>query len=222
MALDASQIENPGEITFYHALEKYLSEDSVVYWNREVFGREFDFCVLIPDQGIFVVEVKGWAESTVVGVPHGAAITIQTEGKTVTVNPKNQARTYRFSLLNHVSEKTGSWPPVFDLVCFPFISQQFLESSGMTFVTPREKTLVLEDLGSREAFQSALQKAVDFMRLDHADSFDAGLTKRVRQLFEPEVVDVEPSAMPGGRAIDHDWPTMVPYSILAYIPAVTI
>jgi len=58
----------------------------------------------------------------------------------------------------------------------------------MALVTPREKPLVLEDLVSRESFQTALQKAVDFMRLDHANSFDAGLTKRVRQLSELEGV----------------------------------
>ena len=44
--------------------------ETIVYNNREINGREFDFCILWEGMGIFVVEVKGWLADkvTVLGV----------------------------------------------------------------------------------------------------------------------------------------------------------
>lgn len=48
-----------GEKKVWHAFSKNLPTDWVVYNTRSVNGREYDFCVLAPNVGLFIVEVKG-------------------------------------------------------------------------------------------------------------------------------------------------------------------
>ena len=49
-----------GEARVWVSLGRLLPDSVVVYNNREVNGREFDFCLLIEGVGILVIEVKGW------------------------------------------------------------------------------------------------------------------------------------------------------------------
>ena len=104
-----------GEARVWEGLERLLPDSVVVYNNREVNGREFDFCLLIEGVGILVIEVKGWLADKVIveGVDR-----ILVEGLDAPQrSPKKQARAYRFALLNKISEKYNSSPCVFDMVC---------------------------------------------------------------------------------------------------------
>lgn len=47
-----------GEAKLWSCLESYLPNDTIVYHNREVNGREFDFCLLMENYGVLVIEVK--------------------------------------------------------------------------------------------------------------------------------------------------------------------
>lgn len=92
-----------GEARVWESLERLLPDSVVVYNNREVNGREFDFCLLIEGVGILVIEVKGWLADKVIveGVDR-----ILVEGiDALQRSPKKQARAYRFALLNKISEK---------------------------------------------------------------------------------------------------------------------
>lgn len=59
-----------GEAKTWESFQKLLPMETIVYNNREINGREFDFCILWEGMGIFVVEVKGWLADkvTVLGV----------------------------------------------------------------------------------------------------------------------------------------------------------
>ena len=52
-----NEIKYEGEKTFSKALDSYLDDTYIVYHNREVNGLEFDFCILVPNKGIIIVEV---------------------------------------------------------------------------------------------------------------------------------------------------------------------
>ena len=48
-----------GEGKVWNKLSEYLPSDMVVYNQREINGREYDFCVMAENLGIVVIEVKG-------------------------------------------------------------------------------------------------------------------------------------------------------------------
>lgn len=101
--IDQKSEQYKGEAKVWQSLADYLPDDVVVYNNREVNGREYDFCLLIENIGILILEVKGWSCDgvTVEGVDN---IIIEGYDKPQR-SPKKQARAYRFAILNKVAEK---------------------------------------------------------------------------------------------------------------------
>ena len=115
-----------GEAKVWDSLSASLPNNIVVYNNREINGREFDYCLFIENIGVLIFEVKGWLSDkiNVLGVDN-----IVVEGyEKPQRSPKKQARAYRFALLNRISDKYNISPLVFDMVCYPFISKaEFME-----------------------------------------------------------------------------------------------
>ena len=83
---------------FTKDLREALDDSNIIYWNRQIFGREFDVCILMPNKGILVVELKGWREENILRVENNEYAVIQTEDGEIAANPQKQARGYRFSL----------------------------------------------------------------------------------------------------------------------------
>ncbi len=110
-----------GEAKVWDALDSFLPNNMVVYNNREINGREYDFCVMAENLGVIVIEVKGWNfnKITVEGVDN---IIVEGYDKPQS-SPKKQARAYRFAILNRISKKYNLSPLVLDIVCYPFISE---------------------------------------------------------------------------------------------------
>ena len=49
-----------GEAKVWDSLSASLPNNIVVYNNREINGREFDYCLFIENIGVLIIEVKGW------------------------------------------------------------------------------------------------------------------------------------------------------------------
>ena len=58
--IDNKSTEYYGEQKVWEYFQKLLSDDVIVYNTREVLGKEYDFCLLLKNKGIIIVEVKGW------------------------------------------------------------------------------------------------------------------------------------------------------------------
>ena len=82
---------NFGEDLFVEKAVEYLDDSYVIYRNRQLYGKEFDVCILMPNKGILVVELKGWREETILRVENDAII-IQTEDGEVPASPQKQER----------------------------------------------------------------------------------------------------------------------------------
>lgn len=133
-----------GEAKLWSCLESYLPNDTIVYHNREVNGREFDFCLLMENYGVLVIEVKGWLSDKICvnGIDE---IVVEGYDKPQR-SPKKQARAYRFALLNKIVEKHNVSPLVFDMVCYPFISEAEYKSKRLDIVSEEKFTIFKEDL----------------------------------------------------------------------------
>ena len=111
-----------GEGKVWESLSANLPGDNVVYNQREVNGREYDFCVMAENLGLVIIEVKGW-DPDKIDVRGVDNIIVDGYDEPQT-SPKKQARAYRFAILNKIVEKYNASPLVLDMVCYPFITQE--------------------------------------------------------------------------------------------------
>ena len=193
--------EYQGEAKFWSAAKDYLPADIVVYNNREINGREYDFCLFLPDCGILIVEVKGWQSDKiqVKGVDE-----IHVEGySTPQRSPKKQARAYRFAMLNKVMDRYHVSPLVFDMVCYPFISKTEYLDTRLDVVCEEKFVLFKEDLQSADALLQKIAIGYQANKGVPHDEFTPMLMKKLRMELEPEK-PVEPETSNTGK----------PYSIL--------
>ena len=133
-----------GEAKFWQAAHDYLSDDVIIYHNREVKGREFDFCLLFENLGVLIVEVKGW-KANEVDVKTPDVINVLSFDQPQH-SPKKQARSYRFNLLGEIQERINASPVVLDMVCYPFISKSDYQKLRLDIVSEEAYTLFSEDL----------------------------------------------------------------------------
>ena len=104
-----------GEKKVWSKFALNLPQHWIVYHNRSVNGREYDFCVMAPDMGLFIVEVKGWKSKNVLTVVDQSTIFIAGATKPED-SPRGQARGYRFDLLKKLNRELGINPVVMSLV----------------------------------------------------------------------------------------------------------
>lgn len=125
---------NFGEKLFVSKACQYLDDNHIIYWNRQLFGREFDVCILMPGKGILVVELKGWREENILRVENNEYVVVQTENGEINSSPQKQARGYRFSLERHLRQSIDKFPLVCQLVCLPQVSKSFYYSNRLDIV----------------------------------------------------------------------------------------
>lgn len=174
-----------GEGKVWDKLNEYLPSDMVVYNQREINGREYDFCVMAENLGIVVIEVKGWlAEKIIVnGVDN-----IDVEGyERPQTSPKKQARVYRFAILNKISEKYNVSPLVLDMVCYPFISKAEYESSRLDIISEEQYTIFKEDLEDRERLNNKIINVFQVNSVIPHSDFSYDLMFRIRRSLEPDI-----------------------------------
>lgn len=195
-----------GEAKLWESLEAYLPNNIIVYNNREINGREFDFCLFMENIGVLIIEVKGWIVSkiNVQGVDN-----IIVEGYDLPQgSPKKQARAYRFALLGKINKKYNISPLVFDMVCYPFISKEEYIFSHLDIVSEEQFTIFKEDLDDADLLIKKIQSAyASFQNIPHAD-FSEDLMMRMRQEWEPNFV----------HYTKLDEIKMKPYSVLSVCP----
>ena len=172
-----------GEGLLWDSLNNNLPSDNVVYNQREINGREYDFCVMAENMGILVIEVKGWDPDkvTVNGVDN-----IEVEGyDEPQTSPKKQARAYRFAILNKISAKYNVSPLVLDMVCYPFITEEQYKAINLDIVSEPEYTLFKEDIENGEKLNAKIQGVFNLNKFITHFEFTYDLMFRIRRSLEP-------------------------------------
>ena len=180
-----------GEKKVWQCIKNYLPEDIVCYYNREVKGREFDFCLLIKDVGFMIIEVKGWNISHIDKVISPDEI-IMSDGSTED-SPKKQARSYSFKLKNIMNEKYGINPLVMNMVCYPFISESEYNKLGLNVVSEPEFTLFSEDIETALAFTRKILGVYQESQHISFDKMVGNIYDVARHHFEPAYIVTPPA-----------------------------
>lgn len=189
--IGSSNSNNYGEKLFIDKSIEYLDDTYIIYWNRQVFGKEFDVCILMPDKGILVVELKGWKESNIDRVDNNDRIVVNTEDGPIFANPMKQARGYRFAIEMRIRQSINKFPLVFSMVCFPQVSKSFYTKKRLDVVCEEPFTILKEDLSSKSAFFGKINQALTLANTWHRDSFNSKTMLEVRSLFETDIKQTE-------------------------------
>ena len=185
--IGANPSDNRGEALFVNKAVEYFEDDAIIYRNRQIFGKEFDACVLMPHKGILVVEVKGWREKSVLRVDSDNAIVIRARDEQVKSNPQKQVRGYRFALENFIRQSVGLRPLVVQMVCLPQISANFFRECRLDTALEESFTLLKEDFSDKAAFYRKINEALAYASQWNRDAFSEAAMLKVRGLFEAEV-----------------------------------
>lgn len=176
--------EYKGEGKVWESLSDNLPGEAIVYNGREVNGREFDFCILMKNVGMIIIEVKGWIADSIFDVAGVDEIIIEGYDKPEK-SPKKQARAYRFGLLNLINDKYNVSPLIFDLVCYPFITKKEYYDKRLDIVSEETLTLFKEDLVDPIRLGDKLLNAYNQCKsIPHTEMND-DLMGKIRQHFEP-------------------------------------
>lgn len=172
-----------GEGIVWERFKSNLPPDVVCYNNRTLANRESDFIVLIPDRGIFVIEVKSWLPST---VTVSDKCEIYLKGKQDPArNPYKQARNYRFHIINYFNDKKNLNPLVFSMVCYPNMSKSDYIANKLNFISEENCTIFREELdNSKLLFDKFNQLYVDMFN-SSMSCLDGENIAIVRSTFEP-------------------------------------
>lgn len=154
---DVKNTKYAGESLVYDCIKDNLPDNVICYYNREVEGKQFDYCLLIEGMGIFLIEVKGWTPDNIIKVVSPDEIYTTLYDKPV-ISPKKQANSYKFSLINTYEDKFNINPLVMDLVCYPFISLSEYKKIGLDIASEEEFTLFKEDIFNPKRFADKLAK----------------------------------------------------------------
>ena len=195
--------EYKGERKVWESLSDNLPREAIVYNSREVNGREFDFCILMKNVGMVIIEVKGWLVDSILDVVGVDEIVIQGYEKPQK-SPKKQARAYRFGLLNVISDKYNVSPLIFDLVCYPFITQKEYYEKRLDIVSEEALTIFKEDLSDSFRLGDKLLNAYNNCKSIPHSEMDDVLIGKIRQHFEPHFQVKKPLELS----------SQVPYSIV--------
>lgn len=185
--IGSGNTENFGEKLFIDKVQEYLDDTYIIYWNRQVFGREFDVCILMPGKGILVVELKGWREENILRVENNDSVIIRTAEGEVSESPQKQARGYRFSIERHMRQNIGKFPLVYQMVCLPQVSKASFRSRRLDVVMEEKFTILKEDLADNAAFFNKLDQALREVCHWNRDPFDRRTMLEVRNLFETDI-----------------------------------
>ncbi|WP_287224489.1 nuclease-related domain-containing protein [Oscillibacter sp.] len=179
---------NFGENLFITKAQEFLDDHYIIYWNRQIFGREFDVCILMPGKGILVVELKGWREENILRIENSDTIIIKTDEGEIPATPQKQARGYRFAIERHIRQNIGKYPLVFQTVCLPR-SQNLLSPKRLDVVLDEPFTILKEDLEDTNSFYKKIDQALSEANHWKRTPFDSKTMLEVRHIFE---CDIEP------------------------------
>lgn len=173
-----------GEKRVWRSFSKNLPSDWVVYNTRSVNGREYDFCVVVPNIGLFIVEVKGWYPDGILTVLDSNTIFLSGE-ENPEDSPRGQARGYRFDLLKKIQREMGMNPLVMSFVCYPRITQKDYYDKGLNVVTEENETIFEEDLADSLKLYQKFNERYSIDKGAKHDNLDAKHMALIRHHFEP-------------------------------------
>lgn len=201
----------------YEYLRENLSNKFNCYYNYYVKERETDFCILVPDFGFVIIEVKGWDGTDILSVQDNTEIKYKNSNNVVKTDysPLKQCRTYCQKLSEMIIEKKNLNVFVSPIVCYPFMTEEMFYQKSMELISPREVTLLKEDFEVPSRFLEILMKKISHIKKENTVKVNEQLFFELRSIFESEE---EILSDPKLTILNKEVPINKYYSKLIFIP----
>ena len=173
-----------GEKKVWQDFYKNLPSDWVVYNTRSINGREYDFCVISPNMGLFIVEVKGWSPDGILNVIDANTVFLA-GAENPEDSPRGQARGYRFDLRKKIQREMGMNPLVMSFACYPYISKVEYFAKGLNIVSESNETIFREDLSEPLKLYQKFNERYTIDKGAKHDDLDPKMLALIRHHFEP-------------------------------------
>lgn len=190
LMMDDRPVSYAGEQVVYDCFEQKLNKNIICYYNREVNGHEFDFCLLVKNMGLLVVEVKGWNISHIDKITSPDEIWLKGNNYPEK-SPKKQARGYQWALLNYFQKHYGINPLIISCVCYPFLTEVQFNTCGLNIVSELDNTILIEDLKTEKTLMSKLGKIFNQHIISNFDKCNGTVYDIIRNHFENSVSEEE-------------------------------
>lgn len=177
-----------GEGVAWNLLEKNLPGDVVCYSHRIVESYESDILILIPERGLFVLEIKSWYPENV-RIDSLRRIFLKDE-KEETENPRTQAKRYRDHIYNFFKKKKNINPLVVPLVCYTNMTQAQYENCKLNYISEPEDTIFSDELRNPERLMEKFNQAYVRMFNESLNKMDSKTISVIRSAFEPDYNEV--------------------------------
>ena len=209
---------NAAEKKMYQVLSHGLGEAHVCYHNYNVADRQTDFVVVVPGEGLVVIEVKGWYGTQLKVVDNDTIYFQPSSGEEVKYNsPLHQAEGYCYKWRDRILKELGLKIKVIPLVCYPFMTEVDFYKNELHLVSGRDYTLLKDDLEDLNAFKYLFAQKYNAYHTSGLDHFTQEVYIKVRKMQEPEAILMESLKMPlrqQRRLFEKRR-----YSILSYLPS---
>jgi DNA helicase II / ATP-dependent DNA helicase PcrA len=179
--------KNESERKVYNYIRDHLPDYDICYFNYNLQIREFDILLMVPDVGMFILEIKGWTFDQIYKVQDNNAI-ITKPGNTELVwpSPLKQANEYRFRLIRKVEKELKKDLLVIPIVCYPNITKDEFFEKRLDIVSGEEVTLFSDDFFDDESLKSRILAIAESFKHIAKDSFSIENMIEVRKFFEHE------------------------------------
>ena len=208
---------NDAERLAYDYLKK-LPDDYVVYFNYVVDERQFDFGIIVPGKGMVIMEVKGWKAEKIDKVIDNNNVIYNIGADILSIpSPLKQAQDYSYRVKNYIRNEKDKNILVLPLVCYPDITVNDYNVKRLDIISPRNRTLLKEDLSSPELLLNKLNDLfVEFGLPSHGFDWESSCV--VRLIFESEDSIEKHKQLMKSEAKKPTQFMRIHYSLLVYIP----
>jgi len=210
---------NHAEKKMYKILSQGLGHLNICYHNYNVVDKETDFIVVIPGEGLVIIEVKGWNGKNIEEVVDNNTINYRNSDGVLEVyhSPLKQANGYRYNLVNKIKQELGINIKVCSLVCYPFMSEEEFNNKDLKIVSDRAITILKDDLEDIHQFAYMLKRKYSHYIVQNVEAFNQTNYIKIRKLFEKEK-DIKMTEGIPARKVSRAFAEKC-YSVLTYIPA---
>lgn len=215
------EFKNESERKVYTFIRNYLPDYYVCYFNYNLQIREFDILLMVPDIGIFVLEIKGWKAEQIFKVQdNNCIITKSLNTEVPWPSPLKQANEYRFRLVRKIDSEIKKDLLVMPIVCYPNLSKDEFYEKRLDIVSSEEVTLFSDDFVNGDKLRNRLLEIGESFQNIARDPFDIENMNEVRNFFEPKE-QIENWLKQNNLKIDRTFKKpkiREMYSLLTYLP----
>ncbi|WP_227939036.1 UvrD-helicase domain-containing protein [Alkalihalobacillus deserti] len=184
---NVSEFKYESERFTYFFLKENLPNKFIGYFNYFVEEVETDFCILIPEIGFLILEVKSWDGHTITTVDSEKVNYITKNNIEEEANsPLKQCRNYCFKLSNKIKKTMGLDTFVAPIVCYPNMTEKTFEEKSMNIISDRSVTLLKDDFDKPEFFMDTLLRKAKLVQRVSGSKVDGKIHHQLRRLFETE------------------------------------